>query len=161
MKFNLAITVTSAVILMIFDSTVTAQQQTLTVQQPVVSQFNVRNSVSVPDGGSIGLGGISRSSTGVLSRGVPGFARPFGNRGIGRSTSRSHASVSAWVLSNKEINEAILSGATTAKKSTVPYYKQAWSHQQKPVTRTSLPQPIPPAPISPVKEPAGIFLGLP
>lgn len=158
MKFNLAITVTSAVILMIFDSTVTAQQQNLTVQQPVVSQFNVRNSVSVPDGG---LGGISRSSTGVLSRGVPGFARPFGNRGIGRSTSRSHASVSAWVLSNKEINEAILSGATTAKKSTAAYYKQAWSHQQKPATRTSLQQPIPPAPISPAKEPAGIFLGLP
>ena len=76
MKFNLAITVTSAVILMIFDSTVTAQQQTLTVQQPVVSQFNVRNSVSVPDGGSIGLGGISRSSTGVLSRGDRGSLVP-------------------------------------------------------------------------------------
>ncbi len=161
MKLNLAIAAASAAILLTFGSTVTAQQQNLTVQLPVVSQFNVRNSVSVPDGGSIGLGGISRNSEGALSRGVPGFTRPFGNRGSGRSTSRSHASASAWVLSNKEINEAILAGATTAKKSTVPYYKQAWSHQQKSAAPTSLQRPTEPTPVSPVKKTEGIFLSLP
>ncbi len=174
MTVRLVIASFVVVALLLHVSQATAQQQNQTIQLPVIRQFNVRNSVSVPDGGTIGLGGISRSSTGSISRGVPGtIGRPFANRVGGRLTSNGHASVSVWVLPTKEeINAAILAGAKTLpRESTVPYYKQVWDRQGQSTNQfPPLEQLRPPEPklsgetIEPAAsaaEPDGIFLGLP
>jgi type II secretory pathway component GspD/PulD (secretin) len=79
------------------------------VQLPVVSVFNVRTVVSVPDGGTMSLGGVSRHSSGRTSRGVPGFGGPlFQGRGIGYSSGRNQATVKATIISNREINDALM-----------------------------------------------------
>ena len=79
------------------------------VQLPVVSVFNVRTVVSVPDGGMMSLGGVSSHSSGRSSRGVPGLGGPlFQNRGIGYSAGRSQANVKATIISNREIDDALM-----------------------------------------------------
>lgn len=81
----------------------------IAVQLPVVSFFNVRTTVSVPDGGMMSLGGVSRSASGSRSSGVPGLGGPlFRNRGIGYSTGGSRAVVTATIISNREIEEDLL-----------------------------------------------------
>jgi hypothetical protein len=61
------------------------------IQLPTLRVFNVRTSVSVPDGGIINLGGVNRSASGSISRGVPGLPGPlFNNRGIGHSVGASN-----------------------------------------------------------------------
>jgi hypothetical protein len=81
----------------------------ISVQLPVVSIFNVRTAVSVPDGGTMSLGGVSRYSSGRRSSGVPGLGgRLFQNRGIGYSAGASRATVSATIISNREIGEDLL-----------------------------------------------------
>lgn len=69
-----------------------ARAQSLTVQQPVVSQFGVGTTVVVPDRGGISLGGVSR---GFESRNSAGFGPGplFRSRGIGREYSSSSMSV--------------------------------------------------------------------
>jgi len=63
-----------------------------TIQLPTVSFTNVSTTVSVPDGGTILLGGVKRLSEGRIERGVPFLSNiPFANRlfknvGIGRET---------------------------------------------------------------------------
>ena len=79
------------------------------VQLPVVSVFNVRTAVSVPDGGTMSLGGVSRYSSGRSSRGIPGLGGPlFQNRGTGYSAGSSRATVKATIISNREIGEDLL-----------------------------------------------------
>ncbi len=79
------------------------------VQLPVVSVFNIETAVSVPDGGTMSLGGVSRYSSGRSSRGIPGVGGPlFQNRGMGYSSGGSHAVVTATIFSNNEIGEALL-----------------------------------------------------
>ncbi len=79
------------------------------VQLPVVSFFNVQTVVSVPDGGTMSLGGISRHSSGRFSRGVPGLGGPlFQNTGTGYSTGGSRATVTAAIISNQEIGDSLL-----------------------------------------------------
>ena len=81
----------------------------INVQLPVVSVFNVRTVVSVPDGGTMSLGGISNHSSGRSSRGVPGLRGPlFQNRGIGYSAGSSRATIKATIISNREIDEALM-----------------------------------------------------
>ncbi|MEM9364776.1 MAG: hypothetical protein AAGD07_02195 [Planctomycetota bacterium] len=64
--------------------------QGTTVQQPVFAQTSVSTTVSVPDGGTILLGGIKRMSEGRVERGVPFLSkipyvsRLFRNVGVGR-----------------------------------------------------------------------------
>ena len=157
----------AVVALLSFESQASAQLRNQTIQLPVVRQFNVRSSVSVPDGGTIGLGGVVRSSTGRVLRGLSPV-RPFSNQASGRSTSSGHASVRAWVLAQDEIDAAILAGATLTKESKVPYYKQVWDKQARNQRQQTLqPKPLEVAPIAedgkPTAnaEPEGIFLGLP
>jgi len=80
----------------------------INVQLPVVSVFNVRTVVSVPDGGMMRLGGISRQSAGRISRGY-GFTPLTQNRGTGFSTGANHANVTATIISNRELGQAVLS----------------------------------------------------
>ncbi|MGY8746974.1 MAG: hypothetical protein ACKVHR_02805 [Pirellulales bacterium] len=78
------------------------------VQFPVVSFFNVRTAVSVPDGGTMSLGGISRYSESRVSRGIPGLAGPmFQNRATAYSFQGSQASVKATIISAREIDEVL------------------------------------------------------
>jgi hypothetical protein len=80
-----------------------------TIQLPTVRIFNVRTAVSVPDGGTMSLGGVSSFSSGQTSRGVPGLRGPlFQNRAGGYSAGGSHASVKVRIISNREIGEDLM-----------------------------------------------------
>ncbi len=86
--------------------------QGITVQQPVVSVFNVNTVVSVPDGGTISLGGVNESSYGRNSRGIPltgapYLSRAFNNRAIGRENASSNVSVSAKILIMEELDAQV------------------------------------------------------
>jgi len=89
------------------------------IQLPVISFFNIRTAVMVPDGGTMSLGGVSRHAEGSISRGVPGIggplSRPFSNRGTGFSTSGTRATVKATILSTSEMSEDVLAAARAAK----------------------------------------------
>ncbi len=101
----------------------------VTLQLPQVAVFNVQTVVSAPDGGSAFLGGISRSSTGGVTRGVPGLSnipgagRLFKNRGIGRESSNSSARTHVRIFSLKEMEEDVMAEArarATAREATDP-----------------------------------------
>ncbi len=95
------------------------QEQTVvtgtTVQQPVLASTNVSTTVSVPDGGTILLGGIKRMSEGRTERGVPILSkipyvnRLFKNTAIGRVTSTLMMTVTPRIIIQEE-EEAILLG---------------------------------------------------
>ncbi|MBI2823352.1 MAG: hypothetical protein HYX69_01530 [Planctomycetia bacterium] len=87
--------------------TVTTTQGT-TVQLPTFSIFNVSTTVSVPDGGTVLLGGIKRLSEGrnefgipVLSK-IPYLNRLFRNVGIGRETQSLMMMVSPRIIIQEE-----------------------------------------------------------
>lgn len=85
-----------------------------TVQLPTIDVFDVQTSVIVPDGGTMLLGSIGRSSMSEAMRGVPifgnvpGAGRLFRNRAIGQETSAGRATVSAQIISLRELEPAIL-----------------------------------------------------
>jgi hypothetical protein len=85
----------------------------ITVQQPVVSFFGVNTAVSIPDGGTISLGGISNSAFGSTRRGLPltgapYFNRAFGNRAIGLEQGASSAQLSVKVLIMEELEAEVV-----------------------------------------------------
>ena len=88
-----------------------------TIQQPVVRFFNSNSSFSVPDGGTIRLGGVNRSQTGSISRGVPGLSgipglnRGFRNQAIGRSTTSGQASAKADLIISSELEAQVMAEA--------------------------------------------------
>ena len=86
-------------------SPVCAQNQV--VQQPVVRQFRVGTSVSVPDGGRAFLGGVSQGATGTKRFGGP--LRSGTNSG--RESSNSSVSVSVQILDFEELDAAALQAA--------------------------------------------------
>lgn len=85
-----------------------AAQQNIAVQLPTFHVTTARTTVSVPDGGSALLGGVSRAREGAVSRGVPllgklpGAGRPFKNRAIGRDVDVSQMSVTARIIDLEE-----------------------------------------------------------
>ncbi len=95
------------------DSSCSAQ----TVQLPVIQGFGVNSTVSVPDGGVIRLGGVNRSRTGSISRGVPGLSnlpglnRGFRNRAIGRETGSSQATVKVDLIIMSELEAQVMAEA--------------------------------------------------
>ncbi|MDB2687305.1 hypothetical protein N9Y42_08845 [Mariniblastus sp.] len=129
LKFSLA-TVSAILLCLLVSTPAMAQQQNLRIQLPVVRQFNVRTAVSVPDGGTMILGGGSASSASRTSSGLSGLGRPFANRSSSYRNSRGQASVTTRVISNQEISEAILSGASPARPTQLPYYKEVWARQR-------------------------------
>lgn len=88
------------------------------VQLPTFRFFNVRTVVSVPDGGTISLGGVNRSSSGSVKRGVPGLSRvPGAGRLFGnRATGSTRSSVSAKVIVMSEYEEAVLAEAERRRR---------------------------------------------
>jgi hypothetical protein len=78
------------------------------VQLPSFSSFGVATSVSVPDRGSVSLGGAGRSSIGSTAFG-PGFGPP--NRSFGRSLSASSTSVRATIHDMQALDRETLARA--------------------------------------------------
>lgn len=79
-----------------------------TVQQPSFAQTSVSTTVSVPDGGTILLGGIKRMREGRIERGVPILSkipyvnRLFKNTAIGRETSTLMMTVTPRIIIQEE-----------------------------------------------------------
>lgn len=100
------------------NSTRTASQQGTTVQLPTFSFVSVSTTVSVPDGGTVLLGGIKRLSEGRNEFGVPMLNklpyinRLFKNVGIGRETQSLMMMVTPRIIIQEE-EEALL-GITPA-----------------------------------------------
>jgi len=75
-----------------------AQQPGTVVQLPTFSAFSVGTTVSVPDRGSVFLGGIGRASSGRSESGVPLLPlRPFRNSSISAARSASGAQVTVTI----------------------------------------------------------------
>jgi len=98
-------------------------QQDITVQLPTFNMTTVRTTVTVPDGGTGLLGGISRASEGSVSRGVPmlgkvpGASRMFKNHGIGRDVGLSQMTVTPRIiiLEEEELRQTGVSAQTLAQ----------------------------------------------
>jgi general secretion pathway protein D len=79
-----------------------------TVQQPSFSQTSVSTTVTVPDGGTILLGGIKRMRESRIERGVPVLSkipylnRLFKNTAIGRETSTLMLTVTPRIIIQEE-----------------------------------------------------------
>lgn len=87
--------------------------QTITVQQPVVEQVRVLTTVSVPDGGTILLGGIKRLKEGRNMSGVPILnkipyvSRLFKNTGVGRETESLMLMITPRIIIQEEEEELL------------------------------------------------------
>ena len=101
----------------------------VTIQLPTISVFNVNTVVSVPDGGTMSLGGVSRYSGGQITRGVPGLSgipyvnRPFANRAFGQMASSGRASVNVQIISLAEQEALVMREAerrSSLRQSTDP-----------------------------------------
>lgn len=105
-----------------------AAQQNITVQLPTFNATTVQTTVSVPDGGTALLGGISRASEGSVTRGVPvlgkvpGASRLFKNRGIGRDVGLSQMTVTPRIiiLEEEELRQTGFSYDTLSQLSQTP-----------------------------------------
>ncbi len=92
---------------------------TLTVQQPVISNITIATTVSVPDGGTVLLGGIKRLREGRNMAGVPILnkipyvSRLFKNSGVGRETESIMMMVTPRIIIQEEEEELILGTSGT------------------------------------------------
>jgi Flp pilus assembly secretin CpaC len=74
------------------------------VQLPTFNFNTVNTTVTAPDGGTIGLGGVMRASEGRVENGVPILGklpyggRLFNNRGIGRDVSSGFQSITPRII---------------------------------------------------------------
>ena len=84
-----------------------------TVQQPTLGTTSVTTTVSVPDGGTILLGGIKRLREGRTERGtpilskIPYLNRLFKNNAIGRETNTLMMTVTPRIIIPEEEEEAL------------------------------------------------------
>ena len=84
----------------------------ITIQLPVLSFTQVNTVVSVPDGGTVLMGGIKRMTEGRIERGVPMLSnlpyinRLFKNVGIGRDTSNMMMMVTPRIIIQEEEEQA-------------------------------------------------------
>jgi len=88
-------------------------QQATTVQLPTYSFFTTNTTVSVPDRGSVYLGGVSRAASGRNEFGCP--LLPFRNRSFGTERSASNASVSVYIHDFEAMDEYLLSQPTSGR----------------------------------------------
>jgi hypothetical protein len=85
----------------------------ITVQQPVFEIVNVTTTVSVPDGGTVLLGGVKRLREGRTMAGVPilnkipYISRLFKNTGIGRETESLMMMVTPRIIIQEEEEELL------------------------------------------------------
>jgi len=85
----------------------------ITVQQPVQERVTVQTVVSVPDGGTVLLGGIKRLREGRNMAGVPilnkipYISRLFKNTGVGRETESLMLLVTPRIIIQEEEEELL------------------------------------------------------
>ncbi|NLE37064.1 MAG: hypothetical protein GX621_03470 [Pirellulaceae bacterium] len=98
------------------NNVLTTQTQGTTVQLPTYSSISVSTTVSVPDGGTVLLGGIKRLSEGrseygtpILNK-IPYINRLFRNVGIGRETQSLMMTVTPRIIIQEEEEERIGAG---------------------------------------------------
>ena len=121
LRFRHFATFAIAIALFLVADTNTASAQV--VQLPSVGFFNVRTAVSVPDGGSMQIGGVNRHASGRISRGVPGLrsvpgvGRLNGNQAIGSSTSSGKSTVRPRLIIMSEMEADILAQAAQNKRA--------------------------------------------
>jgi hypothetical protein len=96
-------------------------QPATAVQLPTFSMFTTGTTVSVPDRGSVHMGGINRASTGRNEFGTPGLGklpflgRPFKSTAIGQQYGASNVSVSAYIHDFEAMDEYLLSQPTATR----------------------------------------------
>nr|MBA3313170.1 hypothetical protein [Planctomycetaceae bacterium] len=84
-----------------------------TVQQPISSQFSISTTVSVPDGGTVLLGGVKRlregrNMTGVpILNKIPYISRLFKNSGVARQTESLMLMVTPRIIIQEEEEELL------------------------------------------------------
>jgi len=83
------------------------------VQQPIITMFSVQTSVSVPDGGTILMGGVKRLNEGRKEYGVPMInkipylKRLFSNTAVGRETQSMMLMVTPHIIIQEEYEESM------------------------------------------------------
>jgi general secretion pathway protein D len=83
------------------------------VQQPITTTFTVQTSVSVPDGGTILMGGVKRLNEGRKEYGVPMvnkipyLKRLFSNTAVGRETQSMMMMVTPHIIIQEEYEESM------------------------------------------------------
>jgi len=88
------------------------ESEGVTIQQPVLAGTTVQTVVSVPDGGTVLLGGIKRMQEGRIERGVPMLSnipyinRLFKNVAVGRETSNIMMMVTPRIIIQEEEEQA-------------------------------------------------------
>lgn len=107
-----------------------------TVQLPTVSQFSVRTTVSVPDGGTMSMGGVSRGYDSRVNRGM----LPLGSRGIATGRTAGGVSVSTRIIDHAEMDRAILASAA-AERGALPGASAAKSASLSRPTQPASPAP--------------------
>ena len=103
-----------------------------TVRLPVFKSFYYQGSVRVPDGGTLNLGGSTRSYGASVGRGVPGLSnapgvgRGFKNRGVavGQQVERAGVKADALILEELEADHLSRAGLS-AQLSQDDILKQA------------------------------------
>ena len=98
-----------AAIVVCVTTSATAQFAGPTIQLPTFRVTEFRSVVSVPDGGSINLGGSLRDDLRI--------GRTPNSRSFSRSTARSNAQVSADILIMDELEQEMLSASAPALRS--------------------------------------------
>ena len=89
------------------------------IQLPTFHTFSIATTVSIPDRGSMSLGGVDRASFGRAGAGVPGLGgipgagRLFGNRGIGAGVQSAGASATATIMDLQELDQSVQAQATS------------------------------------------------
>ena len=90
-----------------------------TVQQPIFTMFNVETAVSVPDGGTILMGGVKRLSEGRKEYGVPMInkipylKRLFSNTAVGRETQSMMIMVTPHIIIQEEYEDSMNTATET------------------------------------------------
>lgn len=98
------------------DEELSTTTQGITIQLPVLSFTTVSTVVSVPDGGTVLMGGIKRMREGRIEEGVPFLSnvpyvnRLFKNVGIGHETSNLMMMVTPRIIIQSEIEEDQVGG---------------------------------------------------
>jgi hypothetical protein len=106
------------------------------VQLPTFHFFTTNTTVEVPDGGDAFLGGVGRSSSGRIQRGIPGLpSRPFSSVATGRSSAAAGTSVSAQIHDLDGMDRALLSddAGSVLANSSQPFHPPLALAQQKAV----------------------------
>ena len=100
------------------DEELTTTTQGITIQLPVLSFTTISTVVSVPDGGTVLLGGVKRMNESRNEQGVPFLSnipyvnRLFKNVGIGHETSNLMMMVTPRIIIQSEIEEDQVGGAS-------------------------------------------------